>query len=142
MSGDQNQQQNQQKQKGGGGGGNQPGLTFNRHFAAGNDVRNAVRTVGSEAVGLIFGMVVTAAVFELLGAAFPGVFKKQGGGQQQQQQGGGDQIHPGKAAHVLSQASQQEQVRLLRNNPKLLDAARQAVAGDVVIDVDASKTDG
>ena len=60
MSGDQNQQnqQNQNKQKGGGGGGAQVGITLNRNMQAGNNLRDTVHTVVSEAVGYIAAAVV------------------------------------------------------------------------------------
>lgn len=127
MSGDQNQNNNnnQQKQKGGGGGGNQQGLTFSRNHQAGNDLWTSVRTVVSEGVGMVAGVIVSGLVFEGIAKLFPSLAKAK-------PQGGGDgQIHPGKAAHILSGASEAEVTKLIKNNPKLLEAAKAATAIDV-----------
>lgn len=127
MSGDQNQNNNnnQQKQKGGGGG-NQQGLTFSRNHQAGNDLWTSVRTVVSEGVGMVAGVIVSGLVFEGIAKLFPSLAKAkpQGGGD------GGD-IHPGKAAGILGRASEQEIVKYVKGNPKLLEAAKIATAIDV-----------
>lgn len=123
MSGDQNQQnqQNQNKQKGGGGGGAQVGITLNRNMQAGNNLRDTVHTVVSEAVGYIAAAVVTTVVYEAMKQCFGGFFS------------GGSSSKPalpspGQAAYALSNGDPNQIKALIARNPKLLDAAREAVA--------------
>lgn len=122
MSGDQNQQnqQNQNKQKGGGGGA-QVGITLNRNMQAGNNLRDTVHTVVSEAVGYIAAAVVTTVVYEAMKQCFGGFFS------------GGNSNKPalpspGAAAYALSNGDPNQIKSLIARNPKLLDAAREAVA--------------
>jgi hypothetical protein len=122
MSGDQNQQnqQNQNKQKGGGGG-TQVGITLNRNMQAGNNLRDTVHTVVSEAVGYIAAAVVTTVVYEAMKQCFGGFFS------------GGNSNKPalpspGQAAYALSNGDPNQIKSLIARNPKLLDAAREAVA--------------
>ena len=122
MSGDQNQQnqQNQNKQKGGGGGGAQVGITLNRNMQAGNNLRDTVHTVVSEAVGYIAAAVVTTVVYEAMKQCFGGFFSDSSNKPALPS--------PGQAAYALSNGDPNQIKSLIARNPKLLDAAREAVA--------------
>lgn len=123
MSGDQNQQnqQNQNKQKGGGGGGAQVGITLNRNMQAGNNLRDTVHTVVSEAVGYIAAAVVTTVVYEAMKQCFGGFFSDSNSNKPALPS-------PGQAAYALSNGDPNQIKSLIARNPKLLDAAREAVA--------------
>lgn len=122
MSNDQNQQnqQNQQKQKGGGGGNNaQRGITLSQNYSAGNEFKTTLRDGACNALGFLAAVVVAAVAQEALKTMFPSWF--------------GDSNkpalpNPGQAAHALSTGDPNQIKALISRNPKLLEAAREAVA--------------
>ena len=122
MSGDQNNQnnqQNQQKQKGGGGNNAQRGITLSQNYSAGNDFKTTLRDGACNAVGFLAAVVVAAMAQEALKTMFPSWFGDSGKPALPS---------PGQAAHALSTGDPNQIKALISRNPKLLEAAREAVA--------------
>lgn len=122
MSGDQNNQnnqQNQQKQKGGGGNNAQRGITLSQNYSAGNDFKTTLRDGACNAVGFLAAVVVAAVAQEALKTVFPSWFGDSGKPALPS---------PGQAAHALSTGDPNQIKALISRNPKLLEAAREAVA--------------